>query len=217
MNRSSTWIVVDDGPGTLIEFDGLEEQTLEAVSEVSQFPIEDGSKISDHIIDQPITLPFKALVTNTPFAVAGSSGNGGAVQPLELDSGKPSVVQFPEERDWIQETYDKLLELRASKNTCTVVTARRTFDRCVLTRNALATVREGLGTFDLEFTQVKIVVTQTTNAPEPTEPRGAPGQSKGNQTPNVLDDTGEAAKKFVKGLLSTDQSTLAQGADWVGF
>lgn len=55
-------------------------------SEISQFPLEDGSIISDHIINKPDKLTFTVEMSNSPFQNVKTSNDGTSV---------PSPINYP--------------------------------------------------------------------------------------------------------------------------
>lgn len=89
----------------LIQFDGgvlvadlLQDSTVTDTSELTQYPIEDGSLISDHIIRQPQTLELTLVQTETP--IEKTTGFAQALQSLGYDTrpdakqdGKASIRQ----------------------------------------------------------------------------------------------------------------------------
>lgn len=52
---------------TLIQFDASLSETYTTTAEPTQFPVEDGSSISDHITRTPLELQISAMVTDTPL------------------------------------------------------------------------------------------------------------------------------------------------------
>ncbi len=71
----------------LIQFDGgvlvadmVQEGTITDASDLTQYPIEDGSFISDHMVRQPQTLSLTLVQTETP--IAETTGFARAVQAL---------------------------------------------------------------------------------------------------------------------------------------
>jgi hypothetical protein len=52
-------------------------------SKVTQFPVEDGSQMSDHIINQPDKLTIQGFVTNSPISTLDTSGPGNGESAFE--------------------------------------------------------------------------------------------------------------------------------------
>lgn len=75
----------------LIQFDGgvlvadmVSEASITDASELTQFPIEDGSLISDHLIRQPRSLSLTLVQTETP--ISETTGFAMALQVLSYDT-----------------------------------------------------------------------------------------------------------------------------------
>ena len=89
----------------LIQFDGgvlvadlLQESSVSDTSELTQYPIEDGSFISDHVIRQPRTLSLTLVQTETPIEVVAGFARtlqalGFEVRPEEKQQGKAPIRQ----------------------------------------------------------------------------------------------------------------------------
>jgi hypothetical protein len=81
----------------LIQFDGgvlvadlVQEATITDASELTQYAIEDGSLISDHVIRQPRTLSLRLVQTETP--ISETTGFARALQALGYEQ-RPSATQ----------------------------------------------------------------------------------------------------------------------------
>lgn len=53
--------------GTVLYFDAVLSETHQATSLPTMFPVEDGSVISDHVIQNPITLSLTGIISDTPL------------------------------------------------------------------------------------------------------------------------------------------------------
>jgi hypothetical protein len=105
--------------GYLIDAAISEEPSLE--SEVTEYPVESGATISDHVRNLPLTLELEFTVSDTPIGQAATARAAGAVPSSE-------ARQFLE-------------TLRASRRPFSVVTARRTYESMIFT--SLAFPRDG--------------------------------------------------------------------------
>jgi hypothetical protein len=95
--------------GYLIDAATSEEESLEA--DVTEYPVESGAVISDHVRNKPRTLELEFTVSDTPIGEAEAARAAGVV---------PS-----------SEARQTLEDLRATRKPFTVVTARRTYENMV--------------------------------------------------------------------------------------
>src|SRR5690242_20675376 len=130
-------VMIDD---YLIDCSISENHTYE--SQVTEYPVESGSNISDNIRPMPITVEMECLVSNSPIGIirdfrdtTSGSGTGGGGD----DATKPSVA-----------IYEKLQTIRNNRQPVTIRTSLRTFERMVLKN--LTIPRSGKSGDDLKFT-----------------------------------------------------------------
>jgi hypothetical protein len=108
-------------------------------AKVTRWPVEKGARISDHIVDEPITVTLEGLVSDTPI------GNMTAIRAAEE---LPST-----------DAYLKILEIREVKEPVTIVTSLSEFDSMAL---ETVTIPKDVSTgdalrFTATFVQVEIV------------------------------------------------------------
>jgi hypothetical protein len=60
-----------------------ESENHEFRSEVTQYPVEDGSNMSDHIVNNPDKLTIQGFVTNSPISTLDTSGPGNGESAFE--------------------------------------------------------------------------------------------------------------------------------------
>ncbi len=70
------------------------------VSDVSSFPIEDGSVITDHVRKQPIRLSMNGFISNHPIKLIGAPAS-----PVIRSSGNANRVEIA--RDYLIDLYNK--------------------------------------------------------------------------------------------------------------
>lgn len=157
--------------GFVIDVTISEDHTFD--SEVTEFPVESGSTISDNVRPKPITLSMDGIVSNSPigsvrqqravsapsasnslFSTIGaaaltSSGAGdGLITPTDDDIGNPAA-----------EAYQLLQEVRTTREPVTVVTTLDVFDNMVMIHLSIPR-KPGNGAaleFSATFQQVEIV------------------------------------------------------------
>lgn len=130
-------------------------ETHEYESEVTEFPVESGSVISDNIRLQPLVVRLECIVSNTPIGEIVNSN--GSVFNTDALSDDDFVGPLNKLRSTV--IYQRLMELRDKRDTLTVRTSRGVFDNMVIksltiprddkTGNAIK--------FSLTLQQVKIV------------------------------------------------------------
>ena len=105
-------------------------------SRVSQFPVEDGSTISDNIINDPAGLDINGFVTNTPVVIF--------IQNIA------NIVDDTTGGDRVKTAFEALLALRKSKEPFTIVTGLKTYENMVF--SSLTFPRDkSTGTTNLRF------------------------------------------------------------------
>jgi len=123
-------------------------ETHEFESEVTEYPVESGSNISDNVRPKPITVSMECLVSNNPIGfLADSRGPG---------SGSPS--------DPVDDAYQHLQKIRDAREPVTIRTSLRTFDNMVL--KGLSIPRsQGRGDelrFTANFQQIQVIENKRT-------------------------------------------------------
>lgn len=112
-------------------------------SDVTEYPVESGSDITDNVRPKPITIEMECLVSNTPIGVMQSFRQN--LLPPSDDGGstgtKPSVA-----------AYEKLQLIRNRRKPVTIRTSLRTYENMVL--KTLTIPRSGKSGDDLLFTVV---------------------------------------------------------------
>lgn len=83
-------------------------------SRVSQFPVEDGSSISDNIINDPTILEITGFVTNTPIVI--------------FTQNISNLIDDVSGGDRVKTTFESLLRIRDSKEAFTVVTGLKVYE-----------------------------------------------------------------------------------------
>lgn len=87
-------ILPDEGPVSLLYFDAIRIETHEIGSIVTRNPVERGAPITDHIQDEPDSLTFEGIITNSPLYPDGLK-NRGVIADLLLDVKKdPAYLEF---------------------------------------------------------------------------------------------------------------------------
>ncbi len=114
----------------------------------------------------------------------------------------PRVLQFGSSFDAVQLTHDQLDTLRQSAQLIEVVGSKGTYDNMVIEHfEMLRNAETGSGAiFTIQFKEIRIVQSQTVNAPQPTKPRAKPKQSKGSQS--TTNAEGATASSFLSTIVA---------------
>lgn len=151
----------------LIDCSLNEEHAFE--SEVTEYPVESGSNITDNIRPKPIVVTMECLVTNTPIGFLAQSRGAG--------SGNPS--------DPADDAYELLQKIRDKREPISIRTSLRTFDNMVLKSLSVprAPDRGDALRFTAVFQQIQVVTNKRTR--RVAVPGGGKKVNKG-QLPTVV-------------------------------
>lgn len=216
----STVYLIPDGGLDVLAFHATTGEFHTENSTITDSPVEDGSIISDHVIHDPVTFSFEAMITESP-SVVDFYGNGedvtndvpipNVVFPGIVLPGSVTVRGFgrPDWRDksLVAEMADRLTALRTGAIPCTVLTSSREYGSMLVIHVELPRGPKslGAGTFKVDMRQLSIVNTATVNAPVPKEPRGEKIKAKGQQSKKDADEASKGAlKSWAAGLIDGD-------------
>jgi len=135
-----------------IELDAVLEEAHDYRAEATLNPVEEGSPVTDHIIEQPDTLKIRGFVSETPL-VASESVRGAKNTPWAESLTQP--------------VFDLLRSLIKARETVTVYTKYRIYSDMVLTDLNIprsAATGDALE-FTAEFLHIRKVATQSVNVP----------------------------------------------------
>ena len=151
-----------------LEVDAIIERTTNLDSEVTDYPVEDGFPVADHVTRQPLTLSMTCICTPTPLDGSGGlfATAGAMMRGQQLSSNT------------LQGTADKLLAIYQAGEPITIVTPDAIYDNMVMIRAPLPrNVEDGICyKLALEFKHIRIVAQKT--AEVDSEAEGQAGQSE---------------------------------------
>lgn len=86
-----TWKATDKGPGGTAQFDIVVSENLVYSSTITEFPVESGANISDHVRPNLDTLTLDVMVSNTPLHGDNllTGGTRGDITGIELEIPQP--------------------------------------------------------------------------------------------------------------------------------
>lgn len=183
-----------------LELDASVSEIHSSKADVTEFPVEDGSIITDHINKRPDVVQIEGYVSNTPIK-AFTDFFGAA--PLKSLSNSLAGIS----NDLAKTGYDRLLEIVEGNELITIVTTLRTYQNMAL--ESFSVNRSASDGDVLHFTAVarEINLIQTAESvftPEPVEKRGENNKKVGNKPAkdNTSPDNQSSLFRFIqKGLL----------------
>jgi len=136
-----------------IELDAVMDEGHEWSAEATSNPVEEGSPITDHVIEQSDKIRLRCFVSDTP---------------ITLSQSVSGIVNSGQVRNRTQTVFDLLSELIKLKQPMTVYTKHKIYDDMVLTNVTIprsAGVGEALE-FTAEFIHIRKVKTQIVDVPD---------------------------------------------------
>jgi hypothetical protein len=141
---------------------------------VTDIPVEEGSNIADHIVEDQDVISVEAFIGNTAFEV------------VEMDGNSVSNLDAPDRMARVQQAYQELKKLVKAKKTLDVVLGLETFTSMAI---ALFSIDREAETganlpFTMEFKKLKIVHsdTATVNASNSEAASAGAGDQTGSTT-----------------------------------
>lgn len=184
-----------------IELDAALSENHEWSAEATSNPVEQGSPITDHIIEQSDKLNIRGFVSDAPVNVSQSLS---------------SFFNFGSTEKRTQSVFDLLHQLIKLKEPLTVYTKHRIYDDMVLTNVTIprsSSVGEAIE-FTAEFIHIRKVTTQMVDIPKGISPKksakagGAngsiakkaePTKDAGQKQPEIINNTSGAAYRILFG------------------
>jgi len=139
---------------------------------VTDIPVEEGSVISDNIVEDQDVISVEAFIGNTAFEV------------ITVDGNTVSNLQAPDRMARVIQAYQELKKLTKSKQLLDVVLGLETFTDMVITSfNIDRDVETGANLpFSMEFKKIKVVQSDTTNINASNQNGGAGGDQTASTT-----------------------------------
>lgn len=145
------------------EIDVTVEENHSMTSQITDNPVEGGSIINDHIINDPKQVTLTGVVSNTPIAIFGLGSSDNRTQ----------------------DAFEALEQLRDSRTTFDLLTGFKLYENCAFIDLQMPKVRAGVLRFSATFKQLSIVRTQLATIPaetvSPDDPTAASLQDAGRQ------------------------------------
>ena len=146
--------IVDVNGNTVFSLDATTNESHDNTAEITDFPVEDGSNVTDHVRVKPFQLTVTGIVTNTPTDPESVA----VVESLAGEASQETVVQ---------QTYELMLRLLNERSILTVVTGLRTYPNMML--RSVRIVRTGPGVQairpQMEFKEIRTADTAFVQVP----------------------------------------------------
>lgn len=161
-------------------------------SKVTEFPVEDGSVITDHIRNAPIRLDMTGFVTNNPIT--------SAKQKSDI-SGEEQVGNF------VDLAFEALIKIRNERTPVTIVTGLKVYENMAMESMSIPRSASTGDTFRFRasFKEVRIVSTETTKIPDlapSASDKGASTSDNGTQTAKKSTVEEKKPVSILKGALT---------------
>lgn len=139
-----------------IVLDALVSEEFSSKCDVTEYPVESGAVIADHVQMRPIELTIQGVITDSPlgYAVIGNIQN--LVRSVSTLFGQTSRSI---------DAFNELLELQKKRIPFTVVTGLRRYENMIMTELTVPRTAQTGGAihFSATMKEVKIVSSQHTN------------------------------------------------------
>jgi len=170
----------------VVTFDASVSEQHGKSADVTEFPVEDGGTISDHIILRPDTLQINGIVTDHPLVFLASLN-----APSPLDGDLTSV------NERAKLAYAELERIMAEGEAVDVVTSFKEYTSMVI--ESLEVTRDaGRGNVmdaTIRLKQIQKATLETVEIPEPETPSNRAVVDKGKKPPKpATTQTAEAAR-----------------------
>jgi len=191
-------------------FDLCASETHETITKPTEFPVELGANVSDHIQIKPNKYTIVGVITETPFGVpiptlldvpifipnplsseaAAIGAIGAGIGNLLNGPPGPTVVPVemqPVPTDPVTNMHTALLAIQNGKFLCSLTTTTQDYtDMCLTSVSMARKDDEGKAEFTCLFEHILTVASETVAAPKPLIPAGLPKASAGAQTPTPV-------------------------------
>lgn len=174
-----------DSLGVLVILDATLQEVITKNSDVTEFPVEEGKSITDHVRPKPVELRLDGIVSDTPLdrglldavlrasnlaAIGSGGGTAAGIASVALDAGGAirQLLAAGEPRRSV-DAYDQLSELYEEGQTVTIVTPFEQFESMVMAELIITRDRETGDAlrFAAHFREIVTVDAQTTTVTIP--------------------------------------------------
>lgn len=194
---------------TPLILDGTVKEVFTATAEATQHPVEDGADVTDHVIIRPDGLSISGIITETPFgglsdlikasgatvasAIGGALGPfGGAVGAIAGAAGGKSLAGsiFGSTDRVLSAVCKEFVNLRDARQPVDIQTGLQLYSGYIFVSFTATRDQKTGGSInvDLEFKELILVESQTTQVAIPKVKGALQGANKGRQSKSPLSD-----------------------------
>ena len=160
---------IQDGDKVIIACDAVLSEEHNLTSEATQHEIEDGSLITDHIINRGRTLRLECLVSDDPLTYLQTGMLERTINSTtpELFRSKLGFGLSDENGKPSKDAFDQLEKIYEEKRPVTVVTGLKKYDNMVMESLNIPRNKDTVRSlkFDVSFRQIKRVSTKMVSGP----------------------------------------------------
>lgn len=160
---------IQDGDKVIIACDAVLSEEHNFTSEATQHEIEDGSLITDHIINRGRTLRMECLVSDDPLTYLQTGMLERTINSTtpELFRSKLGFGLSEENGKPSKEAFDQLEKIYEEKRPVTVITGLKKYDNMVMESLNIPRNKDTVRSlkFDVSFRQIKKVSTTMVSGP----------------------------------------------------
>lgn len=165
-----------------------EPATVSLVQYVTNTPLREdiyrpkGGKVESVELEFPQWTPPVEPTPGSAFRLAGAAlgAIGDAIFGAPA-APRANLLLFPTLFDRVVEAHAQLEAMRLAGVLVTAITSSKVYNNMAIARASVSKSEAGGAEFQVDLTSVRLVSTATVAAPQPAEPRGAPGQNMGAQ------------------------------------
>lgn len=166
---SISWLS-PSGRSEVLEFDVLERYAPAHAAKATQFPVETGATISDHVTQEPDLLRFEGLVTDTPLpSNVGMGLEAIGTNMLETFRGRAALA------------YAALLAVKEAGQLVTFDTPLRFYEDMIIEALETSESAETGGALSFSISARKIRTTATATVPAPKIEAAQPKMKQGRK------------------------------------
>jgi uncharacterized protein YbcI len=155
---------------------------------VTDIPVEEGSNIADHIVEDQDVISVEAFIGNTAFEV------------ITVDGNSVSNLEAPDRMARVKQAYQELKKLMKEKKLVDVVLGLETFTGMAITSFVIDREAETGANlpFTMEFKKLKIVHSDTTQINASNTEAGSSGDQTGGTTNAGTSGTEQSQNSIAK-------------------
>jgi hypothetical protein len=142
--------------GAQLIADAVVEESHNDRSTITRHPVENGSTISDNVVDEPYEV---TLLYGWSAGSQQNNGTSAILQSGDITEGQPVTAPNPH---FLQDIYQKFLELKYSKIPFSIYTGKRSYVNMLIESISTTTDKETENCLLVRVSCVQVIVVQTT-------------------------------------------------------